>query len=238
MDDDDNINLEELLKSKEPKMPIEQNPPLMPQHPFRLIDAGPSGSGKTTILFNALLKGQLNFQKLYIYAKDLEEEKYTMLIKHYSNIAEEMGVDINTMLVVGSEGEDIVDVNSLDPGLMHLFLFDDFICDRRSMDGKITEHWIRGRKKNASYCFLAQSYYDIPKKIRLNSDYFMLFRFPETKSNQMIISEQKGNLEYDKMKEVFNIATDGDHDWIFIDKKTKDPELKFRKGFKQPLKLT
>ena len=57
--DDDNINFEELLKSKEPTMPIEQNDPLMPQHPFRLIDAGPSNCGKTTILFNALLKGQL-----------------------------------------------------------------------------------------------------------------------------------------------------------------------------------
>lgn len=234
---DSSINLDKFFEEEKPKSTV-SNPPLMPQHPFRLVDAGASGSGKTTIIFNALVKGDLLFDKLYIYARDIYEHKYTTLIKHYIGIATEMGIDIGDLLVVGDNGKDIVKVDELDSGKVNLIIFDDWITDKKTMEGVIADHWIRGRKKNASYCFLSQSYYDIPKKIRLNSDYFILFRFPESKANQMIVSEQKGDMEYDEFKRLFNIATKGKHSWIFLDKKTDDDALKVRIGFDRPLKIT
>ena len=233
---DSNVNLEKLFEEEKPENAI-QNPPMLPQHPFRLIDAGASGSGKTYILFKALIEGELVFEKLYIYARDIYETKYSVLIKHYVGVAQDMGVSPEEIITVGDHGKDIIGVDQLDPNKVNLVIFDDWITDKKTMDGVITDHWIRGRKKNASYCFLAQSYYNIPKMIRLNSDYFILFRFPESKSNQMIISEQKGDLEYDEFKRLFNEATKGKHSWVFIDKKTADARLKVRKGFKQPLKI-
>ena len=229
-------NLEKLFKEDRPESKI-QNPPLLPQHPFRLIDAGASGSGKTYILFKALIEGELLFDKLYIYARDIQEHKYTVLIKHYVEIAKDLGIHPEEIITIGDHGKDIVAVDQLDPTKVNLVIFDDWITDKKTMEGVITDHWIRGRKKNASYCFLAQSYYNIPKMIRLNSDYFILFKFPEAKSNQLIISEQKGDLEYDQFKRLFNEATKDKHSWVFIDKKTADARLKVRKGFKQPLKI-
>ena len=233
---DTNINLDRFFEDDKPISTV-QNPPMMPQHPFRLVDAGSSGSGKTTVLFNALITGNLLFDKLYIFAKDLEEKKYVVLIKHYCAVAEEMGISPDELIVVGNTGKDIIKVDDLDPNKVNLIIFDDWLSDKKTMDTIIVDHFIRSRKKNASLCFLAQSYYDIPKKIRLQCDYFILFKFPEAKANMMIISEQKGSLGYEQFKQLFEEATKEKHSWIFIDKKTDDERLKVRKGFHQPLKI-
>ena len=46
----------------------------------RLI-IGPSGSGKTNYLLNSVQKDNNRIDKIYLYAKDLEEPKYQLLIK-------------------------------------------------------------------------------------------------------------------------------------------------------------
>ena len=42
---------------------------------------GPSGSGKTNYLLNSIQKENHIIDKIYLYAKDLEEPKYQLLIK-------------------------------------------------------------------------------------------------------------------------------------------------------------
>lgn len=229
------IDIEKLFEDDTPK-PNVQNAPLMPQHPFRMLVNGGSGCGKTTIVFKALLNGDLKFDKLYIYARDIYEHKYSVLIKHYCNVAGALGIDPGELIMVGNSPQDIVSVDSLDPTKVHLLLFDDWIADKKTMDTIISEHWIRGRKKNASYVFMSQSYVDVPKKIRLNCDYFALFKVPTATAMRHLTSELKGDLEYDEFKRIFHEATKKKHDWILVDKKTEVDELKFRIGFDRPLK--
>ena len=45
-----------------------------PNHPYRLVTTGGSGSGKTNVLLN-LIDNQPDIDKIYLYAKDLYEEK-------------------------------------------------------------------------------------------------------------------------------------------------------------------
>ena len=54
--------------------------PLAPQWPFRLLICRNSGSGKTNLLLN-LIYDYVYFNKIYLYAKDLEEDKYQDLIQ-------------------------------------------------------------------------------------------------------------------------------------------------------------
>ena len=52
--------------------------PYIPDHPYRMLIIGGSGSGKTNALLN-LIKEQDNdnlIDKIYFYAKDLNELKY------------------------------------------------------------------------------------------------------------------------------------------------------------------
>ena len=52
----------------------------IPDHPHRIIIIGGSRSGKTNALIN-LINEQNNIDKIYLYARDLNEPKYEYLIK-------------------------------------------------------------------------------------------------------------------------------------------------------------
>ena len=54
--------------------------PYIPDHPYRILVIGGSGSGKTNTLLN-LINEQNDIDKIYLYARDLSEPKYKILIK-------------------------------------------------------------------------------------------------------------------------------------------------------------
>ena len=50
----------------------------IPDHPYRILIIGGSETGKTNSLFN-LTRQQPDIDKMYLYAKNLYEEKYQFL---------------------------------------------------------------------------------------------------------------------------------------------------------------
>ena len=53
-----------------------------------------------------------------------------------------------------------------------LIVFDDMIADminNKKLNSIVTELFIRGRKLNISLVFIAQSYFKVPKDVRLNT---------------------------------------------------------------------
>ena len=49
--------------------------------PYKKLIIGPSESGKTNYLLNSIEKDNNIIDKIYLYAKDLEEPKYQLLIE-------------------------------------------------------------------------------------------------------------------------------------------------------------
>ena len=77
------INLDNLTREKNKKH--NEKWPYIPDHPYRILIIGVSGSGKTNTKLN-LLKEQDVIDKIYLYAKDLNEPKYEFLIKKPENV--------------------------------------------------------------------------------------------------------------------------------------------------------
>ena len=64
-------------------------------------------------------------------------------------------------------------------------VFDDMIADiinNKKLHSIVTELFIRGRKLNISLIFITQSYFKVPKDVRLNTTHFLL-RKSEIKEN-------------------------------------------------------
>ena len=62
-----------------------------------------------------------------------------------------------------------------------LIVFDDMIADminNKKLNLIVTELFIRGRKLNISIVFITQSYFKVPKDIRLNSRPFFIRKIP------------------------------------------------------------
>ena len=62
-----------------------------------------------------------------------------------------------------------------------MIVFDDMIADMLSnkrLSPIITELFIRGRKMNIFLVFITQSYFAVPKNIRLNSIHYFVMKIP------------------------------------------------------------
>ena len=65
-----------------------------------------------------------------------------------------------------------------------LIVFDDMIADminNKKLNSIVTKLFIRGRKLNIYRVFITQSYYKVPKNVRLNTTHFFIAKFPNKK---------------------------------------------------------
>ena len=77
---------------------------------FRLLIVGPSGSGKTNLLMHLLFKPLVYYDKIILYAKNLEQHYYQELTRRFEKIAEKLGADIEDLQVSNQEVEDLDNV--------------------------------------------------------------------------------------------------------------------------------
>ena len=133
--------------------------PYIPDHPYRILIIGGSGSGKTNALIT-LINEQDDIGKMYLYAKDLSEPKYEILIKNCKNTGIKHFNDPNAFIECSNTMDDVYEnINDYNPSTKRkiLVVFDDMIADimtNKKFQAIIKELFIRCRKLNISIAFI------------------------------------------------------------------------------------
>ena len=105
--------------------------PSIPDHPYRILIIDGFGSGKTNTLFN-LINEQYDIDKIYLYARDLNEPKYEILIKKRKDAGIKHLNDSNAFIECSNTMDDVYEnIHDYNSSRKRKFLivFDDTIAD-------------------------------------------------------------------------------------------------------------
>ena len=196
-------------KTEFKKVPKTEN---MPDDYFRLLICGPSGSGKTNTLMHLLFAPLLWYDKIILYAKNLDQPYYQELIRRFEKIADKLNVDLDSFIKVSNE--EVQDIDEIDDDMQKIVIFDDYICSDKDRDA-ISKYFIGGRHKKCSVIYLTQSYYKTPKECRLNCSHYMIFDFPSKNERDLLCNE----LQVDKQH--FVEATKDPYHFLYINRPKK-----------------
>ena len=176
-----------------------KNWPYTPDHPYRILIIGGSGSGKTNVLLN-LIENQPDIDKIYLYAKDPYEAKCQYLINKRENVGINHFNDPKAFTEYSNDMHDVyknIGEYNIDKERKILIVFDDMIADiinNKKLDSVVTELFIRGRKLNISLVFITQSYFKVPKGVRLNATHFFIAKIPNKRELREIAQNHSSDI--------------------------------------------
>ena len=208
--------------------------PYIPDHPYRILIIGSSGSGKTNALLN-LINNQPDIDKIYLYAKDPYEKKYQYLI----NKREEVGLDHfnnpKTFIEYSTDMRDVyknIEDYNLGRERKILIVFDDIIADminNKKLNPIVTELFIRGRKLNISIIFITQSYFNVPKDVRLNSTHFFIMKILNKRELQQVALNHSSDIDFKDFMKIYKECTKEPYSFLVNDTTLQsDNPLRFR----------
>ena len=172
---------------------------------------------------------EVDIDKIYLYAKDLSEHKYDFLIKKREDVRIKYCNDPNAFIeysnTMDNVYENILDYNPSRKRKI-LILFDEMIVDI------MTKSW-RCRKVNISLVFITQSYFSVPKDVRLNSTHYLIKKINNRKELQSIPIHYSTDIDYKDFVIIYRECTRKPYSFFTIDTTlpASDPLRFFKKLF-------
>jgi hypothetical protein len=185
--------------------------------PCRIGLIGGSGTGKSSWVMNFLARTTDTWKHIHVIYK-CPEPLYEFLEKQLK------GKNITFY----TNQSKLPPINDLEiKGENVLVIFDDCVTDSDQQHQGCKELMIRGRKKGISTLYLSQSYYKIPKIIRLQLGYLIIFKLSSSKDLNMILSECSLGVEKNEIQAMYRNATKEKFNFIKIDLNTAVKSKKF-----------
>ena len=95
----------------------------------------------------------------------------------------------------------------------------------------VTELFIRGRKLNISIFFITQSYFKVPKDVRLNSTHFFIMKISSKREPRQIALNHSFDIEFKDFMNIYKKCTTQPYSFLVNDTTLpSDDPLRFRKN--------
>ena len=183
---------------------------------------GASGSGKTNALTN-LINEQHHIDKIYLYARDLSKPKYELLIKKREDVGIKHVNYSKAFIECSNTMDDIYekinDYSSIRKR-KKIIVFDDMIANimtNRRFQAITKELFIRCRKLNISLVFITQSYFSVPKDVRLNSTHYLIMKINNKRELQNIAINHSADIDYKDFMKIYRECTKEPFNFLTID---------------------
>ena len=115
-----------------------------------------------------------------------------------------------------------------------LIVFDDMIADminNEKLDSVVTELFIRGRKLNIYIVFITQSYFKLPKDVRLNPTHFFIMKIPNKGELRQTASNHSSDIGFKDFLKIYKKCTAEPYSFLVDDTTLpSDNPLMFRKN--------
>ena len=203
--------------------------PYIPVHPYRILIIG-SGSGKTNASLN-LINNQPDTDKIHLCAK------YQFLINKRESTGLKYFNDPKAFIEYSNDMQDVyknIDEYNVDKECKILIVFDDMIADminNKKLNSIVTELFIRGRKLNISLVFITQSYFKVPKDVRLNTSHFFIAKIPNKRELQQIAINHSSDISTKDFINIYRECTAEPYSFLVNDATlASDNPLRFRKN--------
>ena len=114
-----------------------------------------------------------------------------------------------------------------------LIVFDDMIADiinNEKLNLIVTELFIRGRKLNISLVFIPQSYFKVPKNVRLNNGHFVIAKIPNKRELQQITINHPSDISTKDFANIYRKYTNEPYSFNDTTLASNNP-FRFRNSF-------
>ena len=180
---------------------------------------------------------QPDIDKIYLYAKDPYEAKYQYLINKREKAGLDHFKDPEAFMEYSNDMQDVYkNIEDYNPGKKRkiLIVFDAIIADmsnNKKLNPVVTELFIRDRKLNISIIFITQSYFKVPKDVRLNSAHFFIMRIPNKREPHQIALNHSSNIDLKDFMKIYKECTVEPHSSLINDTTLpSDDPSRFRKN--------
>ena len=104
------------------------------------------------------------------------------------------------------------------------------IClENKKLSPIITELYIRERKLNISLAFITQSYFAVPKNIRLTSTHYFVMKIPNKRELQQIAFNHSSDINFKIFMNLYKKCTAKTYSCLMIDTtRASDDASRFR----------
>ena len=150
-------------------------------------------------------KSTRHWQNIFVHERSVWS-KISILIKKREDVGINHFNNPKDFIEYSNDMHDVyknIDEHNPDKENKTLIVFDDMIADmihNKKLNSIVTELFIRGRKLNISLVFITQSYFKVPKDVRLNTSYFFIAKISNKRELQQITMQNKMKLKEQDLK--------------------------------------